>query len=44
MPEAVSTNGSAIRVIYRLIDRKSGEVLWPTALTPDHHKPHNLPD
>lgn len=37
-------NGSAIRVVYRLIDRKSGEVLWPTALTPAHHKPHNLPD
>lgn len=32
-------HGSAMRVTYRLIDKKSGEVIWPTSATPAHLRP-----
>lgn len=36
-------HGSAIRVVYRMIDRRTGEVIWPTRQTPAHLRPHDTP-
>jgi lipoprotein len=36
-------HGSAIRVVYRLINRKTGETIWPTSTTPAHLRPYDIP-
>lgn len=37
-------HGSAIRVVYRLVNRRTGETIWPTSTTPAHLRPYDIPD